>query len=68
MADREFSELELFQGIPEQVNVAVGIIDLMNCDLEDVDQRARRCRKFAPVERPPIAPDCDLSQTAHWDV
>src|ERR1019366_6293482 len=69
MANREFSEIELLKPFAEQMNVAVGIIDVKNYYIETVDdvvERIQRCLKYIPAEKLSVAPDCGLSQTARW--
>jgi 5-methyltetrahydropteroyltriglutamate--homocysteine methyltransferase len=51
------------------MDVAVGIVDVKNYNIEtpqDIAARVRRCLAFAPPERLSFAPDCGLSQTARW--
>ncbi len=69
MASREFAELDLIASIAECVDVSVGIIDVKSYYIEtphDVEERVRRCLRYAPPERLSFAPDCGLSQTARW--
>ena len=69
MASREFAEIEIIGEIAQQVDIAVGIIDVKSYYIEtpeDVAGRVRRCLKYAPAERLSFAPDCGLSQTARW--
>lgn len=69
MAGREFAELELIGTIAQQMDVAVGIIDVKSYYVEtvaDVAERVRHCLRFASPERLAFAPDCGLSQTARW--
>ena len=69
MANREFAEIELLKVFAEQMNVAVGIIDVKNYYIETVDdvvERINRCLKYIPAEKLSVAPDCGLSQTARW--
>lgn len=69
MASREFSELELIVQIAERMTVAVGIVDVKSYYLEtvaDIEERIRRCLRYAPADRLALAPDCGLSQTARW--
>lgn len=69
MASREFAELELIARIAEQMDVAVGVVDVKSYyieGVEDVAARIRRCLEHAPADRLAVAPDCGLSQTARW--
>src|SRR5882724_11280 len=69
MASREFAEIEIIGTIAEAMDISVGIVDVKNYYIEtpdDVAARVRRCLEFAPAERLSFAPDCGLSQTAHW--
>ena len=69
MASREFAELELIATIARTKDIAVGIIDVKSYyveTVEDVVNRVRACLKHAPADRLSFAPDCGLSQTAHW--
>jgi 5-methyltetrahydropteroyltriglutamate--homocysteine methyltransferase len=69
MASREFAEIELIRPIAQNMDVAVGIVDVKNYYIETPDEIARRVRKcleFAPPERLALAPDCGLSQTARF--
>jgi 5-methyltetrahydropteroyltriglutamate--homocysteine methyltransferase len=70
MASREFVEIEIIHEIAAQdIDVAVGIIDVKSYYIEtpsDVAERVRLCLKHAPPEQLSFAPDCGLSQTARW--
>ncbi|MGH9338683.1 MAG: methionine synthase [Acidobacteriota bacterium] len=69
MAGREFAEIEIIASIAEQMDVAVGIVDVKSYYIEteeDIASRVRLCLKHAPPERLSLAPDCGLSQTASW--
>ena len=69
MASREFSELEIIEGIAQTHRVNVGIVDVKSYYIETPDEiarRVRRCLQFAPADRLSFAPDCGLSQTARW--
>jgi len=70
MASREFAEVEVIRDIVAQdIDVAVGIIDVKSYyveSAEDVAERVRLCLKYAPAEKLSVAPDCGLSQTARW--
>lgn len=69
MASREFSELEIIEGIAHTHRVNVGIVDVKSYYIETPDEiarRVRRCLQFAPADRLSFAPDCGLSQTARW--
>jgi 5-methyltetrahydropteroyltriglutamate--homocysteine methyltransferase len=69
MASRELSELELIGRFGEQMDVAVGLVDVKSYYLEtaeDVEQRIGRCLGYVAPERLAVAPDCGLSQTARW--
>jgi len=70
MASREFAEIELIgQVVKQDIDVAVGIIDVKSYYIEkpaDVAERVRLCLKYAPAARLSFAPDCGLSQTARW--
>ena len=69
MASREFSEIEIIALIAETKDVAVGVIDVKSYYVEtpeDVVRRVRLCLRHALPERLSFAPDCGLSQTAHW--
>ncbi len=69
MANREFAEVELLATFAENMDVAVGIIDVKNYyieTVEDVEERIRKCLNYVPAEKLAVAPDCGLSQTARW--
>ena len=69
MANREFAEVELLAAFAENMDVAVGIVDVKNYYIEteeDVVQRINKCLKYVPAEKLAVAPDCGLSQTARW--
>jgi len=69
MASREFSEIEIIEGVAKTKDVAVGIVDVKSYYIEtpeDIASRVRLCLKYALPERLSFAPDCGLSQTARW--
>jgi 5-methyltetrahydropteroyltriglutamate--homocysteine methyltransferase len=69
MASRELAESDIVGSIAEQLDVAVGIVDVKSYWVEPPEEIARRVRhflQFAPPERLSFAPDCGLSQTARW--
>ncbi len=69
MANREFAEIEMIAGIAEQMEVAVGVVDVKSYyieSVEDIAARIKLCLQYVPAEKLSIAPDCGLSQTARW--
>jgi len=69
MANREFAELYCISMIAEEMDVAVGVIDVKSYYIETVDDvvhRINECLRFVTPDRLSIAPDCGLSQTARW--
>ena len=66
-ASRELAEIELLDGLPESMDVAVGLVDVKNTWVEPaalVAERIRSVLKFVPAERLSVTPDCGFSQTA----
>ncbi|WP_165219071.1 cobalamin-independent methionine synthase II family protein [Aquisphaera insulae] len=66
-ASREMAEIELLRGLPDSMDVAVGLVDVKNTWIEPAELVADRIRtalKFVPAERLSVTPDCGFSQTA----
>lgn len=68
-ANRELSEIELWQEFPSEIELAAGLVDVKNyyCETpEDVAERIRKTLQYVPAEKLTITPDCGFSQTARW--
>ena len=66
-ASREMAEVELLADLPENMDVAVGLVDVKNTWIEPpelVAERLRAVLKFVDEERVSVTPDCGFSQTA----
>ncbi|GIW87968.1 MAG: hypothetical protein KatS3mg108_2292 [Isosphaeraceae bacterium] len=66
-ASREMAEVELLAELPEDKDVAVGLVDVKNTWIEPPDlvaQRLRQVLRHVTPERVSITPDCGFSQTA----
>lgn len=69
MAILNFAEVHLLERFAEQMDVAVGVIDVKSYYIEtpeDVAERIRKLLPFVPVNKLAVAPDCGMSQTARW--
>jgi 5-methyltetrahydropteroyltriglutamate--homocysteine methyltransferase len=68
-ANREMSEIELWDEFPSDKEVAVGVIDVKAFRVEtpeEVAERARIALKHLPPERLWLVPDCGLWETPRW--
>jgi len=68
-ANRELSELALWQEFANTKELAAGLIDVKNYYVEtpeDVAERIRAALDYIAPERLSIVPDCGFSQTARW--
>ncbi|QEH33073.1 2-hydroxypropyl-CoM lyase [Aquisphaera giovannonii] len=66
-ASREMAEVDLLAGLPEAMDVAVGLVDVKNTWIEPAELVADRLRavlRYVPAERVSVTPDCGFSQTA----
>jgi len=66
-ASREMAEIELLGELPEEMDVAVGIVDVKNTWVEPADLVAERIRevlRHVAPERVSVTPDCGFSQTS----
>jgi 5-methyltetrahydropteroyltriglutamate--homocysteine methyltransferase len=66
-ASREMAEIQLLAGLPETMDVAVGLVDVKNTWIEPAELVAARIRlvlEHLPPERLSVTPDCGFSQTA----
>ena len=66
-ASREMAEIELLAGLPESMDVAVGLVDVKNTWIEPPELIADRLWKVFPhvdARRVSVTPDCGFSQTA----
>ena len=66
-ASRELAEIELLAGLPDTMDVAVGLVDVKNTWVEPAELVAERIKavlQFVPAERLAVTPDCGFSQTA----
>lgn len=66
-ASREMAEVELLAELPEEMDVAVGLVDVKNTWIEPAEliaDRLRQVMKQVAVERVSVTPDCGFSQTA----
>ncbi len=69
MANREFSEIELAATFAQQMDVAIGVVDVKSYYIETVENIVERigwCLNYIPADKLSVAPDCGLSQTARW--
>jgi 5-methyltetrahydropteroyltriglutamate--homocysteine methyltransferase len=65
-ASREMAEVELLGGLPESMDVAVGLVDVKNSWVEPpslIADRLRRVLAHVAPERVSVTPDCGFSQT-----
>ncbi len=68
-ANRELSEIDLWQEFPSDKELAAGLVDVKNYYVETADEVAERIRtalKYVKVDKLSIVPDCGFSQTARW--
>jgi 5-methyltetrahydropteroyltriglutamate--homocysteine methyltransferase len=68
-ANRELSELSLWQEFPSDKELAAGLVDVKNYYVEtpeDVAERIRVALRYVPADKLTITPDCGFSQTARW--
>jgi 5-methyltetrahydropteroyltriglutamate--homocysteine methyltransferase len=68
-ANREMSEIDLWDEFPTDKAVAVGVIDVKAFKVEtpeEVADRARVALKHLPPERLWLVPDCGLWETPRW--
>jgi 5-methyltetrahydropteroyltriglutamate--homocysteine methyltransferase len=68
-ANREMRELDLWRELPNDRELAAGVIDVKNywCETpEVVADRIRQALKFVDSAKLWIVPDCGYSQTARW--
>jgi 5-methyltetrahydropteroyltriglutamate--homocysteine methyltransferase len=68
-ANRELSELDLWQNFPNDKELAAGLVDVKNYYIEtpeDVAERIRQTLKYVAPDKLTITPDCGFSQTARW--
>jgi 5-methyltetrahydropteroyltriglutamate--homocysteine methyltransferase len=66
-ASRELAEIELLAGLPESMEVAVGLVDVKNTWVEPaglVADRLRTVLTHVDASRVSVTPDCGFSQTA----
>jgi 5-methyltetrahydropteroyltriglutamate--homocysteine methyltransferase len=66
-ASREMAEIELLRELPEEMHVAVGLVDVKNTWVEPAELVAERLRevlRHVAPERVSVTPDCGFSQTA----
>ena len=64
MASHEFAEADAFRGWPKDKNLAVGVVDGKNLNVEPPDRVAdwiRRMLEFVPAEQLCVATDCALA-------
>lgn len=65
-ASREMAEIALLAGLPESMDVAVGLVDVKNTWVEPAELVAERLRtvlRYVGAERVSVTPDCGFSQT-----
>ncbi|MBK9124852.1 MAG: cobalamin-independent methionine synthase II family protein [Chloroflexi bacterium] len=68
-ANRELSEIDLWQEFPNDKELAAGLVDVKNyyCEIaEDVAARIRTALKYVSADKLSVTPDCGFSQTARW--
>ncbi len=68
-ANRELSEIDLWQQFPNDKELAAGLVDVKNYYIEtpeDVAERIRAAVTYVSPEKLTITPDCGFSQTARW--
>lgn len=66
-ASREMAEVELLAELPDDMDVAVGLVDVKNTWVEPAELVADRLRtvlKYIGPDRISVTPDCGFSQTA----
>lgn len=65
-ASREMAEVELLENLPDNIDVAAGVVDVKNTWVEPVDllvARIEQLLEFVAPERLSLTPDCGFSQT-----
>jgi len=68
-ANRELSEIDLWQEFPNDKELAAGLVDVKNyyCETpEVVADRIRTALKYVSADKLSVTPDCGFSQTARW--
>ncbi len=68
-ANREMSELQLFQELSQDREIGVGVIDVKSFHREtpeDVAERIRAALHYIPAERLSVVPDCGFFQLPRW--
>jgi 5-methyltetrahydropteroyltriglutamate--homocysteine methyltransferase len=68
-ANRELSEIDLWQQFPNDKELAAGLVDVKNyyCETaEEVAARIRAALQYVAADKLSITPDCGFSQTARW--
>ncbi len=68
-ANREMSEIDLWQQFPNDRELAAGLVDVKNYYIEkpeDVAERIRTALKYVAPDKLTVTPDCGFSQTARW--
>lgn len=68
-ANRELSEIDLWEQFPNDRELAAGLVDVKNYYIEtpeDVAERIRAALKYVSPEKLTVTPDCGFSQTARW--
>jgi 5-methyltetrahydropteroyltriglutamate--homocysteine methyltransferase len=66
-ASREMAEIDLLRGLPDTMDVAVGLVDVKNTWIEPpglVAERLRAVLDRVDAARVSVTPDCGFSQTA----
>jgi 5-methyltetrahydropteroyltriglutamate--homocysteine methyltransferase len=66
-ASREMAEIELLGQLPENMDVAIGLVDVKNTWVEPpelVAERLRTVLRYVDPKRVSVTPDCGFSQTA----
>src|SRR5262249_12877212 len=68
-ANREMAEIELWQEIGVDREVACGVVDVKSFHLEppeEVAERVRLCARFVPPDRLSTVPDCGFFPVPRW--
>jgi 5-methyltetrahydropteroyltriglutamate--homocysteine methyltransferase len=66
-ASREMAEVELMGGLPAEMGLAAGLVDVKNTWVEPAElvaERIRQVLRHIEPERVHVTPDCGFSQTA----
>jgi 5-methyltetrahydropteroyltriglutamate--homocysteine methyltransferase len=68
-ANREMSEIDLWQEVGVDREIACGVVDVKSFYMErpeDVAERLRLCARYIPVEKLSAVPDCGFFPVPRW--